>query len=70
MLLSLYYSVEIILRAEAVEVAQAGDKCDFTGTLIAVPDVRKLNVPGMYDFIVVYCLFMLPSLCEHKVMDL
>lgn len=34
------------MRAEAVEVAQAGDKCDFTGTLIVVPDVRQLNVPG------------------------
>ena len=41
------FSVEIILRAEAVEQAQAGDKCDFTGTLIVVPDVAQLNVPGM-----------------------
>eukprot|EP00058_Branchiostoma_floridae_P017531 XP_002603019.1 hypothetical protein BRAFLDRAFT_123986 [Branchiostoma floridae] len=39
-------SVEIILRAEAVEMAQAGDKCDFTGTLIVVPDVSQLNTPG------------------------
>eukprot|EP00112_Aurelia_sp_Birch-Aquarium-sp1_P012776 Seg2690.3 transcript_id=Seg2690.3/GoldUCD/mRNA.D3Y31 product="Zygotic DNA replication licensing factor mcm6-B" protein_id=Seg2690.3/GoldUCD/D3Y31 len=39
-------SVEVILRAEAVEQAQAGDKCDFTGTLIVVPDVSKLSIPG------------------------
>ena len=48
------FSVEVILRAEAVEQAQAGDKCDFTGTLVVVPDVSKLSVPGKYhcfDFI-------------------
>lgn len=39
-------SVEVILRDEAVEVAQAGDRCDFTGTLIAVPDVASLSLPG------------------------
>lgn len=39
-------SVEIVLRAEAVETAQAGDKCDFTGTLIVVPDVAAINLPG------------------------
>ena len=39
-------SVEVILRAEAVEQAQAGDRCDFTGTLVVVPDVSKLSVPG------------------------
>ena len=42
----LCFSVEIVLRAEAVEAAQAGDKCDFTGTLIVVPDVSQLSVPG------------------------
>ncbi|KAE8597133.1 hypothetical protein XENTR_v10016364 [Xenopus tropicalis] len=35
-------SVEIILRAEAVETAMAGDRCDFTGTLIVVPDISAL----------------------------
>uniref|UniRef100_A0A7M4EAF0 DNA replication licensing factor MCM6 n=1 Tax=Crocodylus porosus TaxID=8502 RepID=A0A7M4EAF0_CROPO len=40
-------SVEVILRAEAVESAQAGDKCDFTGSLIVVPDVSQLSVPGV-----------------------
>lgn len=38
--------MEIILRGEAVERAQAGDKCDFTGTLIVVPDVSQLSAPG------------------------
>ncbi|XP_069816467.1 maternal DNA replication licensing factor mcm6 isoform X1 [Dendropsophus ebraccatus] len=37
-------SVEVILRAEAVETAMAGDRCDFTGTLIVVPDVSALSV--------------------------
>ncbi|XP_076601445.1 DNA replication licensing factor MCM6 [Chaetodon auriga] len=40
-------SLEIILRAEAVETAQAGDRCDFTGTLIVVPDVSQLRTPGV-----------------------
>ncbi|CAI5642019.1 DNA replication licensing factor MCM6 [Oreochromis niloticus] len=40
-------SLEIILRAEAVETAQAGDRCDFTGTLIVVPDVSQLSTPGV-----------------------
>ncbi|EDV19025.1 uncharacterized protein TRIADDRAFT_62527 [Trichoplax adhaerens] len=39
-------SMEVILRAEAVEQAQAGDKCDITGTLIVVPDVSQLRTPG------------------------
>merc|ERR1719400_638203 len=39
-------AVEIVLRAEAVESAQAGDRAEFTGTLIVVPDVGALNLPG------------------------
>ena len=39
-------SVEIILRAEAVESAQPGDRCDFIGTLIVVPDVGSIQLPG------------------------
>lgn len=39
-------SVEIILRSELVETVQAGDRYDFTGTLIVVPDVGVLNMPG------------------------
>lgn len=39
-------SLEIILRAEAVETAQPGDRCDFIGTLIVVPDVGSIQMPG------------------------
>nr|CAB3263695.1 DNA replication licensing factor MCM6-like [Phallusia mammillata] len=39
-------TVEVVVRAEAVEVAQAGDRCDFIGTLIAVPDVGQLYSQG------------------------
>ncbi len=40
------YSLEVILRAEAVEMTQAGDKCDFIGTLIVVPDVSQIQTMG------------------------
>ncbi|XP_056913100.1 DNA replication licensing factor MCM6 [Takifugu flavidus] len=40
-------SLDIVLRAEAVETAQAGDRCDFTGALIVVPDVSQLRTPGV-----------------------
>lgn len=39
-------SVEVVLRAEIVETVQAGDRYDFTGTLIVVPDVGSLQFPG------------------------
>ncbi|XP_063216814.1 DNA replication licensing factor Mcm6 [Bacillus rossius redtenbacheri] len=39
-------SVEVILRGETVECVQAGDTYDFTGTLIVVPDVGALSLPG------------------------
>lgn len=39
-------SVEIILRAEIVETVQAGDRYDFTGTLIVVPEVGAIQLPG------------------------
>ena len=29
-----------------METAQAGDKCDFTGALIVVPDVGQMAMPG------------------------
>lgn len=38
--------MEVILRAEIVETVQAGDRYDFTGTLIVVPDVGVLANPG------------------------
>ncbi|XP_014474457.1 PREDICTED: DNA replication licensing factor Mcm6 isoform X1 [Dinoponera quadriceps] len=39
-------SVEVILRAEMVEFVQAGDRYDFYGTLIVVPDVGALSLPN------------------------
>lgn len=39
-------SLEIVLRGECVEMPQPGDRCDFTGTLIVIPDVAQLAIPG------------------------
>ena len=41
-----FRSYDIILRAENVETVQSGSQYDFTGTLIAVPDVGVLSYPG------------------------
>ncbi|GAA5965759.1 hypothetical protein JCM8115_000916 [Rhodotorula mucilaginosa] len=40
-------SLDVILRAEIVERAKAGDKVIFTGTFIVVPDVAALGLPGV-----------------------
>ncbi|RUO96626.1 hypothetical protein BC936DRAFT_141723 [Jimgerdemannia flammicorona] len=40
-------SMDAILRNEIVERAKAGDKCVFTGTLIAVPDIAQIKIPGV-----------------------
>lgn len=40
-------SMDIIVRGEMVDRAKAGEKCIFTGTLIAVPDVSQLGLPGV-----------------------
>ncbi|TGZ85489.1 MCM-domain-containing protein [Ascodesmis nigricans] len=40
-------TLDIILRGEIVDRAKAGEKCIFTGTLIAVPDVSMLGLPGL-----------------------
>lgn len=40
-------SLDVILRAEIVERAKAGDKCTFTGTFVVVPDVSQLSMPGV-----------------------
>ena len=40
-------SLDVILRAEMVERAKAGDKCVFTGTFIVVPDVSQMGLPGV-----------------------
>ena len=37
----------MILRSEIVERAKAGDRCEFTGTFIVLPDVSQLGVPGV-----------------------
>ena len=52
-------SLEVILRAEAVESAQAGDKCDFIGTLIVVPDVTQIATPGVSTKMLLYQTFIM-----------
>ncbi|KAI8150264.1 MCM2/3/5 family-domain-containing protein [Fennellomyces sp. T-0311] len=39
-------SMDVIVRGEMVERAKAGDKCNFVGTLIVVPDVAAFRTPG------------------------
>ena len=39
--------MDVILRGEIVDRAKAGEKCCFTGTLIVVPDVSQLGLPGV-----------------------
>ena len=52
-------SLEVILRAEAVESAQAGDKCDFIGTLIVVPDVTQIATSGVSTRMLLYQTFVM-----------
>ncbi|KAK9453301.1 MCM2/3/5 family-domain-containing protein [Dipodascopsis uninucleata] len=40
-------TLDVILRGEIVDLAKAGDKCVFTGTLIVIPDVSQLGLPGV-----------------------
>lgn len=40
-------TMDVILRGEMVERAKAGEKCIFTGTLIVIPDVSQLGLPGV-----------------------
>lgn len=40
-------SMEVILRGESVELVQPGDRYDFTGTLIVVPNVGNISAPGL-----------------------
>lgn len=40
-------TLDVILRGEQVERTKPGEKCIFTGTLIAVPDVSQLGLPGV-----------------------
>lgn len=39
-------SIDVVVRNMAVEKAKPGDRCTFTGSLIAVPDVSQLRLPG------------------------
>lgn len=39
--------IDVILRGEQVERTKPGEKCVFTGTLIVVPDVSQLGIPGV-----------------------
>ncbi|KRY77470.1 Maternal DNA replication licensing factor mcm6, partial [Trichinella pseudospiralis] len=39
-------SMDVIVRGECVERCQPGDRFDFVGTLIVVPDVSQLSLPG------------------------
>lgn len=39
-------TLDVIVRGEIVDRAKAGEKCVFTGTLIVIPDVSQLKVPG------------------------
>ncbi|KAJ1981251.1 MCM DNA helicase complex subunit mcm6 [Dimargaris xerosporica] len=39
-------TLDVILRGDLVEMAKAGDKMVFTGSLIVVPDVSQINAPG------------------------
>ncbi|CAF1033230.1 unnamed protein product [Didymodactylos carnosus] len=40
--------LDIIMRNECVEHAKPGDRCDFIGTLIVLPDVSQLSIPGAH----------------------
>ncbi|KAK9469115.1 MCM2/3/5 family-domain-containing protein [Lipomyces arxii] len=40
-------TLDVILRGEIVEHAKAGDKAVFTGSLIVIPDVTQLGLPGV-----------------------
>lgn len=39
-------SMDVIVRNDLVERAKAGDKCEFTGCLIVLPDISQLALPG------------------------
>ncbi|KAL4889394.1 MCM2/3/5 family-domain-containing protein [Aspergillus ambiguus] len=40
-------TMDIILRGEMVDRARAGERCIFTGSLIVIPDVSQLGLPGV-----------------------
>ncbi|CBF89929.1 hypothetical protein AN0228.2 [Aspergillus nidulans FGSC A4] len=40
-------TMDVILRGEMVDRVKAGERCIFTGTLIVIPDVSQLGLPGV-----------------------
>lgn len=40
-------TLDVILRGELVDRAKPGDRCQFTGTEIVIPDVSQLGLPGV-----------------------
>lgn len=54
------------MRGECVELAQPGDRCDFTGMLIVVPDVSQLSAPGISLVFRRPCLNVLLFSQAHK----
>ncbi|KAG4301517.1 hypothetical protein PCK1_002230 [Pneumocystis canis] len=40
-------TLDVILRGEIVERVKAGDKCIFTGSLVVIPDISQLGLPGI-----------------------
>lgn len=38
--------MDVIVRNEMVERAKPGDKCEFVGSLIVVPDISQIALPG------------------------
>ncbi|KAG1678255.1 hypothetical protein FOA52_013875 [Chlamydomonas sp. UWO 241] len=43
---SLPRMIDVIMRHQAVETANPGDKMSFTGMLVVVPDLSAMNMPG------------------------
>lgn len=43
---SLPRTMDVILRNDIVEAVRAGDKVEFTGSLIVVPDISVATAPG------------------------
>ncbi|KAI3380299.1 hypothetical protein SNEBB_008304 [Seison nebaliae] len=42
--------IEIVVRADFVESCQPGDTIDFTGTLIAIPNIGSMTIPGVTTY--------------------
>lgn len=40
--------MDVIIRGELVETVQPGDRCDFVGALIVIPEVAQLSAHGKF----------------------